>query len=889
MSASPPRDKPHITIPTGHGESRNSGQQTMFARLQGLFPNSIPANGSNSSPETPLSDPNDSTRESSARFLKIRIVTWNMHDSVPKGDLEELLGKVPSYTPLSPSSGPPSFPQFPLDDNHPYHLILVAGQECPSTSGLPMGIGAGFKLIDKDDRDKDDKSRSSKHKDDALKSKKSHENIPYDGSHPPSGWTSMTEDWLCYGGASVRASSPSAPSVYDIGIPKPLSPRLLLKEPKRGPYQLLCKERLLGIYLALYIHRDLRPFVKDTSKSTVATGLMGGRWGNKGGVGISANIDGSSFLFLNCHLAAQQDKANLNDRLSNFQKIKSELAVNDFLSNDDGRVMAEDLTDKFDYTFVFGDLNFRLDISRLHADWLVSQQAYGQALAFDQLKNLMDHGRAFVGFHEGRFFHCTVIFILFIHFAILSHAAPINFPPTFKYDVLRTLKRPKRKGSKFERWRHSNEKVQRLTEVEEKELAANGVDEDDADKDSDGDAEAEAASLASSAYTSLHSKHVADDNQDEDYLMSARMARSASVPGSKVSLSLAVHKAKTKWISLVSPTVPSTPTKWLKSKQSLLDQPLDSGSDLKPEGSTDNLKITIHESGGNLGSEKEMLSVPKLSSINSSTSMQSDDEDDFDNKGVYDSSSKKRVPSWCDRILWKSTVEPGPEEEEDDQTDTHSRHRTRVGQFFANAFRPLSARSRRESYNSTSSYITSAASSSISATPNKESPPPSPDLFESVAPFSRFVYADSRSPPSLETSSLPLSPDAISSPEKPQTDSRLNRSSSSASRRGSMTVERHVRRPPAMALSSNSTDIVSTSRETSVSTPRWRFLPAFFTHSSTPSNASDALPTTPAHQRSPRKGDVICLDYNTLDDREMRRLEGRSDHRPVVGSYAVYL
>ena len=36
--------------------------------------------------------------------------------------------------------------------------------------------------------------------------------------------------------------------------------------------------------------------------------------------------------------------------------------------------MAEDLTDKFDYTFIFGDLNFRLDISRLHADWLISRQ-----------------------------------------------------------------------------------------------------------------------------------------------------------------------------------------------------------------------------------------------------------------------------------------------------------------------------------------------------------------------------------------------------------------------------------------------------------------------------------------------------------------------------------
>lgn len=39
------------------------------------------------------------------------------------------------------------------------------------------------------------------------------------------------------------------------------------------------------------------------SKSAVTAGLIGGRVGNKGGVGISLNIAGTTFLFLNCHLA----------------------------------------------------------------------------------------------------------------------------------------------------------------------------------------------------------------------------------------------------------------------------------------------------------------------------------------------------------------------------------------------------------------------------------------------------------------------------------------------------------------------------------------------------------------------------------------------------------
>lgn len=40
-----------------------------------------------------------------------------------------------------------------------------------------------------------------------------------------------------------------------------------------------------------------------TSKSAVTAGLIGGRVGNKGGVGISMKVDGTTFLFLNAHLA----------------------------------------------------------------------------------------------------------------------------------------------------------------------------------------------------------------------------------------------------------------------------------------------------------------------------------------------------------------------------------------------------------------------------------------------------------------------------------------------------------------------------------------------------------------------------------------------------------
>lgn len=78
--------------------------------------------------------------------------------------------------------------------------------------------------------------------------------------------------------------------------------------------------------------------------------MIGGRLGNKGGVGISVNLDGTTLLFLNAHLAAHE--GNLKHRLANLSKIKAELDVDDFLTNDDSRSMADDITDKFDYSFI---------------------------------------------------------------------------------------------------------------------------------------------------------------------------------------------------------------------------------------------------------------------------------------------------------------------------------------------------------------------------------------------------------------------------------------------------------------------------------------------------------------------------------------------------------
>jgi hypothetical protein len=84
--------------------------------------------------------------------IKVLVITWNMGDASvrfiynlaylkPKGDLSVLLGNIPPYTSSAATS---SLPQLPVENAHPYHLVVIAGQECPTHSGMPRGVGGGL-------------------------------------------------------------------------------------------------------------------------------------------------------------------------------------------------------------------------------------------------------------------------------------------------------------------------------------------------------------------------------------------------------------------------------------------------------------------------------------------------------------------------------------------------------------------------------------------------------------------------------------------------------------------------------------------------------------------------------------------------------------------------
>ncbi|KAI0926293.1 hypothetical protein AcW1_008502 [Taiwanofungus camphoratus] len=722
--------------------------------------------------------------------------------------------------------------------------------------------------------------------------------------HPPHGWSSMLEDWYINnfytnlnGGvhpemANVTASDPDLlnPNSSEAGSCSKTSPQ----KSRAGPYELLVKERMMGLYLAVYVNRDVKHLVRGTSKSVVTTGLIGGRVGNKGGVGVSVNIDGTTLLFINAHLAAHGDK--VHHRVADFNKIKAELSVDDFLNHADSRCMAEDITDRFDHTFIFGDLNFRLDVTRLHADWLISRKEYAQALAFDQLRNVMASGEAFVGFKE----------------------APITFPPTFKYDVLRTIKRSKRRYSKKDASTpilDGLENERPLPEIQEKDQEPI-YDEDAAAED---DCDVDASSLASSMWTSGRSRYTVDGDptrevEDKDLSIHSLATRPhTSNIVRKMWTAAAVQKAKAKWVSLLSTSTPGTPGhKWKKLKNGLAQRPAsvpipDAGDKEWPKApSSVNSGRAVSVSALELGHARNQGASYLVENTSSNELLGSVPKHDMkpEYKGVYDSSHKQRVPSWCDRILWKSTVQPDSDPGDEDHRPVHS-SRIRISNIF-HALRPLSARSRKNSYNSATSvemvqtgggdeHYLSTAGADFEEGHGLQIPSTSWNHpFRSPSRMSHTKSIDSLGDqlPSIQTTFRNAEMTEI------RPSSRTRSISSPVPLIHAQTM------PPVVPInwcnpdgSAEQNTSPQTSTSLSLTAPsqappssRWRgFLPFLHRDASVP--ATVVLDDTPElHRgRQPRRGDVVCLGYDTLGDRAMRRLEGRSDHRPVIGSYALYL
>lgn len=83
-------------------------------------------------------------------------------------------------------------------------------------------------------------------------------------------------------------------------------------------YVMIKHIRIQGILSCVFIRRSLLTFLRNVEVNYTRTGF-GGLWGNKGGVSIRMTINGYNICFVNCHLAAHDNK--IERRIQDYHDI----------------------------------------------------------------------------------------------------------------------------------------------------------------------------------------------------------------------------------------------------------------------------------------------------------------------------------------------------------------------------------------------------------------------------------------------------------------------------------------------------------------------------------------------------------------------------------------
>uniref|UniRef100_A0A3Q1FNZ7 Phosphatidylinositol 4,5-bisphosphate 5-phosphatase A n=1 Tax=Acanthochromis polyacanthus TaxID=80966 RepID=A0A3Q1FNZ7_9TELE len=167
-------------------------------------------------------------------------------------------------------------------------------------------------------------------------------------------------------------------------------------------YVLVASQRMQGVLLLVFSKFCHLPFLRGVQTESTRTGL-GGYWGNKGGVSARMTVFGHPVCFLNCHLPAHM--RNLEQRMEDFESI---LQQQQFEGGTATGVLDHDVV------FWFGDLNFRIEDYDIHVvKCAIDSNKLPLLWERDQLNMAKNTESILEGFIEG----------------------PLNFPPTYKFDV----------------------------------------------------------------------------------------------------------------------------------------------------------------------------------------------------------------------------------------------------------------------------------------------------------------------------------------------------------------------------------------------------------------------------------------------------------------------
>ncbi|KAG0082917.1 hypothetical protein BGZ92_011245, partial [Podila epicladia] len=185
-------------------------------------------------------------------------------------------------------------------------------------------------------------------------------------------------------------------------------------------YQKVVSKQLIGLLIVMFASTEHAQYVKEISTQSAGCGLMG-VLGNKGGVSIRIKYKDSYVSFVGSHLAA--DGSQVERRNQDYHEIcrrtlfpsVSAFDITKSPVNNEALAATNKVATIFesDHTIWAGDLNYRISLPEEQVKHLLKANDYDALLKHDQLAAQRTLFKAFSEFEEG----------------------PINFAPTYKYDV----------------------------------------------------------------------------------------------------------------------------------------------------------------------------------------------------------------------------------------------------------------------------------------------------------------------------------------------------------------------------------------------------------------------------------------------------------------------
>ncbi|XP_062221982.1 type I inositol polyphosphate 5-phosphatase 5-like [Phragmites australis] len=173
-------------------------------------------------------------------------------------------------------------------------------------------------------------------------------------------------------------------------------------------YCLIASKQMVGIFLSVWVRRELVQYIGHLRVDCVGRGIMG-RLGNKGCIAMSMTLHQTSICFVCCHLASGEKEGDEVRRNSDVAEI---LKSTQFprICKVPGQRIPEKIIDH-DRIIWLGDLNYRVALSYEETKTLLEENDWDTLLEKDQLMIERQAGRVFKGWKEGK----------------------VYFAPTYKY------------------------------------------------------------------------------------------------------------------------------------------------------------------------------------------------------------------------------------------------------------------------------------------------------------------------------------------------------------------------------------------------------------------------------------------------------------------------